>query len=273
VVYGTGWYYPPYIGPSVYFARPCTYGFNVVFNPWAGFGFGYGWGSPFFYAGMRWGGPWRGPGWWGPPGYRPWPPPYPGGWYRPPPGWRPPYPGYGYRPPPPGVRPPPPGGVRPPPPRPGGPGGSWNNNIYARPENRARNADRPQQVANRPSTRPARGPNNVYGDRQGNVYRQDRSGTWEKNTPQGWKPQPATSGTSSRPAPSYPPQQARPTSRPSATPSQMARPSPSARPSYPSAPAGLGRDAAVRQRTSAAASRSHGGGGGSAGGHGGGGRR
>jgi hypothetical protein len=75
VVYGTGWYYPPWIGPSVYFARPYTYGFNVVFNPWAGFGFGYGWGSPFFYAGMRWGGPWYGPGWWGPPGYRPWPPP------------------------------------------------------------------------------------------------------------------------------------------------------------------------------------------------------
>jgi hypothetical protein len=53
----------------------------------------------------------------------------------------------------------------------------------------------------------------------------------------------------------------------------MARPAPStARPSYPSAPAGLGRDAAVRQRTSAtsAASRAYGGGGGNAGGHGGG---
>jgi hypothetical protein len=42
----------------------------------------------------------------------------------------------------------------------------------------------------------------------------------------------------------------------------VARPAQSVRPSYPSAPAGLGRDAAVRQRTSAtsAASRGYGGG-------------
>ena len=112
VVYGTGFYYPPYIGPSVYYPRPMTYGFNVVYNPWIGFGFGYGYGSPFFYSGMRFG-PAYGPGWWGPPGYRPFPPPYPGGWYRPPPGYRPPYPGYGYRPPPPGGYRPPPGGYPP----------------------------------------------------------------------------------------------------------------------------------------------------------------
>ena len=109
VVYGTGFYYPPYIGPSVYYPRPMTYGFNVIYNPWVGFGFGFGYGSPFFYSGMRFGPSYYGPGWWGPPGYRPFPPPYPGGWYRPPPGYRPPYPGWGYRPPPPGYRPPPAG--------------------------------------------------------------------------------------------------------------------------------------------------------------------
>lgn len=260
VVYGTGFYYPPYIGPTVYYPRPFTYGFNVIYNPWIGFGFGYGFGSPFFYAGMRFG-PYYGRGWWGPPGYRPFPPPYPGGWYRPPPGYRPPYPGWGYRPPPPGYRPPPGGypaggGARPPPPRPSG--GGWNNNIYARPENRARNADRPQAaVAIRPAPRPVSRPNNVYADRKGNVYRQNSGGSWDRNTPQGWKSQ---ASPASRPA-----------SRPGNVPQQqVARPT--SRSSYPSAPAGLGRDAAARQRSASPPSRSsqpafrgggsHGGGGG-----------
>ncbi|MEI6224909.1 MAG: carbohydrate-binding family V/XII, partial [Deltaproteobacteria bacterium] len=183
VVYGTGFTYPPYIGPSVYFARPVTYGFGMAYNPWTGFGITYGFGSPFVSVGIHFGGygyPYYRPGWWGPPGYRPFPPPYPGGWYRPPPGYRPPYPGYGYRPPPPGYRPPPGGyppggGARPPPPRPPGQGG-WNNNLYARPDNRARNADRSQAIANRPAPRPTNGPNNVYADKSGNVYRQNQGG-------------------------------------------------------------------------------------------------
>jgi hypothetical protein len=299
VVYGTGFYYPPYIGPTVYYPRPCTYGFGVVYNPWVGFGFGYGYGSPFFYSGMRFG-PAYGPGWYGAPGYRPFPPPYPGGWYRPPPGYRPPYPGYGYRPPPPGYggRPPPPrpGGGYPPGPRPPGPGG-YNNNIYARPQNQARNADRAQAISSRPAPRPVNRPNNVYADKQGNVYRQNAGGTWDKNTSQGWKPQPTASGTrpssptssrpsaqpgsvpqtkpsgtsqpQTRPAPSQPQQQARPTTRPT--------PQTSSRPSYGNAPAGLSRDAAARQRAAAPPSRSGGGashgcgGGGSRGGGGGGG--
>jgi hypothetical protein len=283
VVYGTGFLYPPYIGPTVYYPRPVTFGFGVVYNPWVGFGFGMTWGTPFYSVGFGFGypgyPPFYRPPWYGPVGYRPYPPPYPGGWYRPPPGYRPPYPGY--RPPPPGWGRPPgygggygPGG-RPAPPRPAN-----GNNIYARPENRARNADRQQAIATRPAPKPVNRPNNVYGDRQGNVYRQSGD-SWEKNTPQGWKPQPATSsarpGTASaspstRPAPSP---SARPTTPPStrpgaagptpstrpAAPPTASRPSsyPSARPSYPSAPAGLSRDAAARQRASAPSMRGSGG--------------
>lgn len=42
IVYGTGWYYPPYIywGPGamypVYHPWPCTYGIGAVYNPWTG---------------------------------------------------------------------------------------------------------------------------------------------------------------------------------------------------------------------------------------------
>jgi hypothetical protein len=282
VVYGTGYFYPPYIGPGVYYPRPMTYGFNVFYNPWVGFGFGYGYGSPFYYSGMRFG-PYYGPGWWGPPGYRPYPPPYPGGWYRPPPGYRPPYPGYGYRPPPPGGYRPPPGGYppggggRPPPPRPPASDGGWSSNIYARPENRARNADRTQAVSNRPAPRPTNRPNNVYADRKGNVYRQNEGGSWDRNTPQGWKQQPAPRPSQGQPPATRPSgqqqQQVRPSTRPSAPPQQAARPA--TRPSYPSAPAGLGRDAAARQRSASPPSRSggapsrSGGGGHGGGGHGG----
>ncbi len=256
VVYGTGYHYSPYIGPTVYYPRPLTYGFNVFFNPWFGFGFGYGYASPFFYSGMRFG-PGYGPGWWGPPGYRPYPPPYPGGWYRPPPGYRPPYPGWGYRPPPPGYRPPPGGrppggGARPPPPRPVA--GGWNNNLYARPENRTRNANRAQAVTNRPAPRPTSRPNNVYADRKGNVYRQNQGGSWERNTPQGWKPQPGAATSQTRPTPSKQQQSTWPATLPTPPPRQAARPT--SRPSYQGAPAGLGRDAAVRQRTAAPPSRS-----------------
>jgi hypothetical protein len=237
VVYGTGYSYPPYIGRGVYYPRPMTYGFNVFYNPWVGFGFGYGYGTPFYYSGMHFG-PYYGPGWWGPPGYRPYPPPYPGGWYRPPPGHRPPYPGYGHRPP-------------------AQVAGGWSTNIYARPENRTRNADKAPATANPPAPRPTNRPNNVYADRKGNVYRQNEGGSWDRNTAQGWKQQEAGLAT-----------------RPSAPPKQAARPTAS-RPSHTSAPAGLGRDAAARQRSApppsrpasapartGSASGSHGGGGG-----------
>ena len=252
VVYGTGFYYPPYIGPTAYYAWPMTYGFGVVYNPWVGFGYGIGYGSPFFYTGIRFG-PSYGPGWYGPPGYRPFPPPYPGGWYRPPPGYRPPYPGYGYRPPPPR-----PGGGYPPGARPPGSGG-WNNNIYARPANQSRNADRAQATSNRPAPRPVNRPNNVYADKKGNVYRQNEGGSWDRNTAQGWKKsQDASPSASTRPAQAVPRPSTQPGSIPQTRPAT--RPASPPKPSHANAPAGLGRDAAARQRSAPAST--HGGGGG-----------
>ncbi len=47
VVYGTGYAYVPYIGPSVWYAPPITYGYaaNPTWTPWTGWamGFGFGW--------------------------------------------------------------------------------------------------------------------------------------------------------------------------------------------------------------------------------------
>jgi len=47
VVYGTGYAYPPYLGPTIYVSYPVTYGYgsNPCWTPWAGwaFGFSVGW--------------------------------------------------------------------------------------------------------------------------------------------------------------------------------------------------------------------------------------
>jgi len=58
VVYGTGWYYPPYIG-NYWVGWPCTYGFGVGFADNWGIGFGFGFGAG------EWLGTWCHP-WWGP---------------------------------------------------------------------------------------------------------------------------------------------------------------------------------------------------------------
>jgi hypothetical protein len=71
VVYGTGWYYPPYIG-GFWVGWPWTYGLGADFfwSPWGGWGLGFGFG--FLYPFWR---PWWGPLGWG------W------GWARWAPGW------------------------------------------------------------------------------------------------------------------------------------------------------------------------------------------
>jgi len=79
VVYGTGWYYRPWISPYYYYPRHATWGFHVTYNPWTGWGFGLSWGWGPFRVGYHsggywhrhhyWGGYYRGP--WGPAGYRP----------------------------------------------------------------------------------------------------------------------------------------------------------------------------------------------------------
>jgi len=71
VVYGTGWYYQPWIG-TVWYGPPATWGFGFSvygswWNPWGpywsagwgfGFGFGWGWGYPCY---RPWWGPWIAP--------------------------------------------------------------------------------------------------------------------------------------------------------------------------------------------------------------------
>lgn len=73
VVYGTGYYYPPWIG-NYWYGYPCTYGFGagVRWTPWTGWGFGFGlgwgWGLGLAWGGWGWGlHPWWGPSawWWG----------------------------------------------------------------------------------------------------------------------------------------------------------------------------------------------------------------
>jgi len=219
VVYGTGYYYPPYIGPVYCYPYPATFGFHVSYNPWTGWGFGVSYGTPFFSVSLHFGGY---GGYYGPRGYYPpYRPPY--GYRPPPPGYRPPYParppgGYppGYRPPagypPPGYRPPAGGGGRPPagsqPPRPGGgpsvsqpvagggtrPARPSTGNIYERPGNAQRNAPTTQPADRRAPT-VSQQPNNVYGDKSGNVYRQNQNGNWDKNTGGGWQ----STGGSQRP--------------------------------------------------------------------------
>ncbi|MGH9765128.1 MAG: hypothetical protein ACREAC_30195, partial [Blastocatellia bacterium] len=61
VVYGTGWYYPPYIG-RLWYGWPWTYGFGGGFSwsPWWGWSFDFGIG--YWYPFWR---PWWGPLGWG----------------------------------------------------------------------------------------------------------------------------------------------------------------------------------------------------------------
>jgi hypothetical protein len=282
VVYGTGYVYPAYVSPVVYYPPPVTFGVHMTYNPWMGFGVGVSYGTPYFSVGIHFGGY---PGWYGPVGYRP--PYYPPYGYRPPPpGWHHAgYPSGGYPGGYPGGRPGGAGGV-------GGVGGAGgvggvggaggvggvggvggpggaggvggagggpsasqlpaggggsgarpsqlpsNNNLYNRPGNADRNANRAPSASTRPAGTPSARPNDVYGDRSGNVHRQNSGGSWDHQTSQGWQADRAGSGT-----------------RPAST---------ADRGSSGGAPSGLDRDAAARNR---------GGGGGSGGGRGGGGGR
>jgi hypothetical protein len=74
VVYGTGYYYPPYIGPTVWVPAPYTYGVGATFawSSAAGWALGFGMGMAI--------GSWCSP-WWGPVGYWGW------GWGAPAWGW------------------------------------------------------------------------------------------------------------------------------------------------------------------------------------------
>jgi hypothetical protein len=294
VVYGTGWYYRPYYG-SWYYPHHSTWGFNMNYNPWTGWGIGFsysngpfhfGFGTGGFSFGISWGfgypgyypGYGYGGGWFGPPMYRPpcFAPSYP--WY----GYN--RPGYNYnnRPNKPNVNSPGSGNIN------WGGGNqinvggdvnininnnSGNNNLYAKNEklgnkgvssgiknadmsnmnigkpgtksNPAVNNARPGQQSGRPTPSNQQGvpdksklPNDVFADKDGNVYKKDNKGEWQQNNGKDWaKPagdpnkgnvnpnarpavpnQPAVRPATTEPKPSAP--QARP-----ATPSGYSRPS------------------------------------------------
>ena len=161
IVYGTGYYYTPWYG-AYYYPRPVTWGFHVRYNPWYGWGYGFSYSNGPFTFSIGFGG-YPG-GWWGPGRYRG----YAYGYHR---GW---HDGYrrgaavGYR-----------AGLR--------AGDRNGRDIYRRPGN----ADR---VANRPSVDPSRRPsvaagreNNVYADRNGNVARRTNEG-WQSRGSGGWQP-------------------------------------------------------------------------------------
>ena len=53
-VYGSGWYYPPYVGP-IYYPRPGTWGLHVGYNPWTGWNYGLTWSNGFLTVGIAFG--------------------------------------------------------------------------------------------------------------------------------------------------------------------------------------------------------------------------
>jgi hypothetical protein len=166
VVWGTGWYYPPYISPHFYYPHPVTYGFAVGYNPYGGWSVGVGIGFTYgaFTFGFMIGGAYG--GYWGP-CYRPpmYYPGYGGGGY----------PGYG------GGRPVTPGGGARPTPY------GTNGNLYGREGNSARNAPSTRQAGGAAPSTLANSPNNVFSDRDGNVARRGSDGSWQSRDGGSWK--------------------------------------------------------------------------------------
>ena len=167
IVYGTGYYWPGWYG-YYYYPRYWTWGFHVRWNPWVGWGYGfsYGWGPYAFGVGVGVGLWFRG-GWWGPGRYA--------GYRR---GFR-----HGYRH---GFR----AGYR------AGQRRPHTQNVYNSNRNRARTAAgtgatranvRSGTAGNRAVAGGGSGrANNVYSDRNGNVYRQTDQG-WQKRSGDSWR--------------------------------------------------------------------------------------
>jgi len=173
IVFGTGYYYHGWYHHH-YFPRPCTYGFHAHYAR-VNWGFGYSWSCGFMTVGYAWHRDWHEHGWYGPAGFR---------------GYRPAdvfmqrnvvvqrnfnlyqkarfgneihVSDRNYR-------------VQ----------GPAPINFYNRPENVGRVVSRPgiPQGAIQPQV--LRGqPNNVFTDKEGNVYRRNPQG-WERNNGPGW---------------------------------------------------------------------------------------
>ena len=192
VVYGSGWYYQPWYGPY-YYPRYPTWGLHMTYNPWYGWGVGVSWtNGPFRFTFSSHG------SWWGVGGYRPYPRPYVHGGYRKTninvnidnsinigggrdrPGTRP--------------------------------------SVYDRPENRARNIERPATPTSR-QARPANSvENNVLADRSGNVYQRGSGGDWSQRDNGQWSRPQNMDRASSYPSATRPSQGFDSSSRPATRP-------------------------------------------------------
>ncbi len=205
LVFGTGFYYAPWYG-AMYYPAPVTWGFGFSYNPWYGWSMGVGYNVGFLHVGFAFGGGYGYGGWYGPPMYRPpyYRPPYGGGGYYGRPGGGNQINHYGnnninintgnqintgdrnnlYK---------------------DKPGVSTkdvkrtdasskinNNKATSRPGSNA--AARPGNtngsINNRPAAKPGTGSNNIYGDRDGNVYQRDNKGNVSQrdNQSKNWKP-------------------------------------------------------------------------------------
>ncbi len=210
VVYGTGWYYDPWYG-SIFIPRHWTWGFHMNYHPWHGWSVGWsvvwgrpsGWYRPWFYY----------------PSYYHYRPPFYGAW------WGPVY----YRPP-----------VYYPAPRTSyygpraevsrtGPATSQPrpspraSNLYALRRDRAVRADEvpPRTSVSRTRTQERTLPeqerrrNDIYTDREGNIYRRGREGEWERLERDRWRSVPRSRETT------RPPEETR--RQPRTSPSQLER--------------------------------------------------
>src|SRR5262249_27503450 len=53
VVWGTGYYYRPWVG-TYYYPAPCTWGFAASYNSWGGWTFGLSYASSSFFLSFSW---------------------------------------------------------------------------------------------------------------------------------------------------------------------------------------------------------------------------
>jgi len=251
IVYGTGWYYRPWISPYYYYPHQATWGFHINYNPWTGWGFGLSWGWGPFRVGFYSGGYWHHHHYWYGPHYGPW-----------------------------GV-----GGYRPRPVHFGDNNININidnrrytvrdNNLYRDKSQRAKIRDTRDSPMTRDSrdlakdrARPANRAgnmtvsnkkNDVFADKDGNIFRND-NGSWQKREGGSWKDTSIAGSGAARPArPATSPEKTRPAntapaSRPAVT--QPSYPSTRESPAYRSPgsgyskPSSLDRQNYSRQRAS-----------------------
>jgi len=171
VVYGTGYWYPGWVGVA-YYPYPCTWGFYPHYDPWFwgwSFGFGFAWGvhSNWFCNAHHVGHP----GWWGPGGFH----------------------GHGYE-----MH----GDIVHHIIDPSAPGSGGNivhgiasgrENVYRREGNTARLASVPGIVQHQQRIAPS-AVNELYAGHDGNVVRRTQDGAWEERQRGAWQrttPQPA----------------------------------------------------------------------------------